>query len=216
MTLSDGIIYSDQHHSIRCDWHTPANIHQIATFFRYCIQDMTAFPLFCMQWEDFIWSMETIMWSEWVYLIKVSSWIFVVQHEWEGKWKEGCDEAWSTVKKKYFSNDQCTFCCHWLEWHLDGWQAHFPEHLVPVLLTSANVGLVEFHFADPEDGVSEWTYWLVHMFSEKECKSLGSPICNVMNCQVNFSCTWGWRAQWFTNISYHLPCIYQQYLIENK
>jgi hypothetical protein len=70
----------------------------------------------------------------------------------------------------------CNFCCQRLEDQLENWKTLFPDHLVSVLFTSVGIGFVEFQFIDPEDGVSEWTYWLVHESEEEECKKLGSTL----------------------------------------
>jgi hypothetical protein len=100
-----------------------------------------------------------------------------VQHEREGEWDEGKDQAWST---RFWIVDglgrKCIFCCRGLERQLKWWKTQFPDHPVSVLFTSAGISFVEFQFVDPEDGMSEWTYWLVHWFSQAERRKLGSSV----------------------------------------
>jgi hypothetical protein len=59
---------------------------------------------------------------------------------------------------------------------LENWKALSPDLPVWVLFTSAGTSAVEFKFVDAEDGMSEWTYWFWHKFSEEERKELGSTV----------------------------------------
>jgi hypothetical protein len=101
-----------------------------------------------------------------------------VQHEREGKWGEGKDQSWSTEFRVYETTLQhrCEFCCERLERQLENWKALYPDRPVLVLFTSTAVSAIEFKFVDPEDGMSEWTYWIWYVFSEAERKKLGSTV----------------------------------------
>jgi hypothetical protein len=95
-----------------------------------------------------------------------------VQHQRKGEWGEGKDQGWITE----FGMDGCKFCGERLEHQLENWQTRCPDHPVLVLFTSAGTCFIEFQFVDPEDGVSEWTYWLVHEFDEEKRRKLGSTV----------------------------------------
>jgi hypothetical protein len=56
-----------------------------------------------------------------------------------------------------------------------------------VVFTSAGIGVVEFQFFDPEDGISEWTYVFAHKFGKEERMKLGVS-CNVRH-STNFNRT---------------------------
>jgi hypothetical protein len=101
-----------------------------------------------------------------------------VQHERKGEWEEGKDQSWSTEFGLYeiMFPDRCEFCCERLERQLENLRAFSPDHPVSVLFTSTPVSPIKFKFVDTEDGMSEWTYWLWHKFSEEERKSLGSSV----------------------------------------
>jgi hypothetical protein len=62
----------------------------------------------------------------------------------------------------------CEFCCDRFGQQLEACKTRSPGHLVPVLFTSAGLCFVEFRFIDPEDGMSEWTYWILRDFFEEE------------------------------------------------
>ncbi|KAF7762316.1 hypothetical protein Agabi119p4_8909 [Agaricus bisporus var. burnettii] len=105
------------------------------------------------------------------------------EHERDGEWEEGGDEEWTTQfdmdvndEVDEMEGSTCNFCCQRLERQLEDWKARSPDHPVDVLFTSTGMCFVEFHFVDPEDGMSEWTYWLVHEFSEEEREELGSTV----------------------------------------
>jgi hypothetical protein len=68
------------------------------------------------------------------------------------------------------------FCCQRLKRQLEHWKVRFHDDLVTVLFTSAGTSFVEFKFVDPENGVSEWIYWLVHYFTGERRKELGTIV----------------------------------------
>ncbi|KAF7761966.1 hypothetical protein Agabi119p4_9958 [Agaricus bisporus var. burnettii] len=101
-------------------------------------------------------------------------------------WKSSCrherthdrgqskEENWRTEFK--MSDIKCRSCCQRLEAQLEKWKTRYPDHLVTVLFTSTYTYFVEFQFVDPDDGVSEWTYWFVYEIEEEERRKLGSPL----------------------------------------
>jgi hypothetical protein len=52
-------------------------------------------------------------------------------------------------------------CCRQFEHRLRNWKAHSPDHLITFLPSSTKTTWVEVRFVDPEDDVSEWTYWFL-------------------------------------------------------
>jgi hypothetical protein len=100
-----------------------------------------------------------------------------MQHEREGEWGEGKDDAWTTeFRPNTGFLDKCNFCRQRLERQLENWKALSPEYPVSVLFTSTRASFVEFKFVDTEDGMSEWTYWIWHKFSAEKRKELGSTV----------------------------------------
>jgi hypothetical protein len=93
-----------------------------------------------------------------------------VQHKREGEWGEGKDQSWSTEFRLQGP------CFERLGRQLENRKAIFPDSPVLVLFTSAQISAVEFKFVDAKDGMSEWTYWTWHLFSEEERKNLGSAV----------------------------------------
>lgn len=67
----------------------------------------------------------------------------------------------------------CYSCSKRLEQQLEDWKNNPQEHLVTILLTSADMSFVEFQFIDPGDGVSEWTYWLMYETTDEDRRRLG-------------------------------------------
>ncbi|XP_006463127.1 hypothetical protein AGABI2DRAFT_119954 [Agaricus bisporus var. bisporus H97] len=93
-------------------------------------------------------------------------------HEREGMWEGGTDRDWTTV----FRLRDCDFCMERLEHQLKDWKTRLPDHVVPALFTSTGDCCVEFQFVDPEDGISEWTYWWWVKVSLEERKKYGSDV----------------------------------------
>ncbi|XP_006464131.1 hypothetical protein AGABI2DRAFT_120909 [Agaricus bisporus var. bisporus H97] len=97
------------------------------------------------------------------------------RHERTGDWvKEGKDENWTTefgmVDDAMYD---CYSCSKRLEQQLEDWKNNPQEHLVAILLTSADMSFVEFQFTDTGDGVSEWTYWLMYETTDEDRRRLG-------------------------------------------
>ncbi|KAF7762006.1 hypothetical protein Agabi119p4_9998 [Agaricus bisporus var. burnettii] len=96
------------------------------------------------------------------------------EHYREGSWGEGKHEDWATE----FHMDSlpllsaCDFCRKRLEQHFDTLKSRSPDHLVSILFTSTSGSFAEFQFIDPDDGVSEWTYWFVYYIKEEDCRNL--------------------------------------------
>lgn len=86
-----------------------------------------------------------------------------MQHQREGKWEEDQDRDWTTQfsARAEESWDSCSSCCKQFEHRLENWKTHSPDHLITFLPSSTQTSWVEVRFADPEDGVSEWTYWFL-------------------------------------------------------
>lgn len=100
-----------------------------------------------------------------------------MQHGRICEWGEGKLQDWATehfVRADYPGH--CDFCFKRLERQLENWQTKAPDHPVLVLFTSTGECSVQFKFVDQEGGVSEWTYWLVHKFTEEKRKELGSMV----------------------------------------
>jgi hypothetical protein len=99
-----------------------------------------------------------------------------VQHNREGEWGEGKDQDWRT----WYSIDpnlfMCDFCQQRFENQLESWKARLPDYQATVLFTSGGIGVVEFQFVDPEDGISEWRYMFSHKFDKEERMKLGSLV----------------------------------------
>ncbi|XP_006463146.1 hypothetical protein AGABI2DRAFT_144529 [Agaricus bisporus var. bisporus H97] len=92
------------------------------------------------------------------------------QHDRNGKWRKGDDQdQWMTS----FSY-RCFSCMGLFERHLKNWKTRAPDHVIPTLFTSTGWCCVEFRFVDPDDGVSEWTYWFWVKVSLEERKKYGS------------------------------------------
>jgi hypothetical protein len=88
------------------------------------------------------------------------------------------DQLWSTEFGLHHETffDACNFCCEQLQCQLVSCKARSPDYPVSVLFTLTGVGFVEFRFTDPEDGVSEWTYYFGQMFLEEERKKFGCTL----------------------------------------
>lgn len=100
-----------------------------------------------------------------------------MQHKRAGHWGEGKAEDWETqfvVKKAMTST--CRSCYLRLEGQLNDWQICSPDHPSTILFTSTNKSFVELQFVDPDDGESEWKYWLMYKISAEERRKLGSTI----------------------------------------
>jgi hypothetical protein len=57
---------------------------------------------------------------------------------------------------------------------VNDWINRSPDDAVAIMFTSAGACCVELRFVDPEDGISEWTYWSWVNLSVGERKRLGS------------------------------------------
>jgi hypothetical protein len=100
-----------------------------------------------------------------------------VQHKRYGEWGEGKDQHWLTFYNNDFGeSSRCDICQQRFENQLESWKARLPDYQATVLFTSAGIGVVEFQFVDPEDGISEWTYMFSHKFDKEERMKLGSPV----------------------------------------
>jgi hypothetical protein len=99
-----------------------------------------------------------------------------VQHRREGEWGDGKERSWSTDFSISGYIGKCKFCCQRLQQQLENWKALSPDHPVSVLFTSVRASFVEFQFVDTEDGMSEWTYWIWHVFPDEDRKKLGSTM----------------------------------------
>jgi hypothetical protein len=99
-------------------------------------------------------------------------WICAVQHRREGQWEEEKEQKWTTTFKQL----GCSFCFQRLERQLENWITRSPDCPVTIMFTSADECCVEVRFVDPEDEVSEWTYWLWIWLPLEEREKLGSTI----------------------------------------
>jgi hypothetical protein len=70
----------------------------------------------------------------------------------------------------------CPFCFSRFRRHLENWITQFPDRAVRIMFSSAGHCSVEVEFVDPEDDVSEWTYWFWLTLSLEQRKELGSTI----------------------------------------
>ncbi|XP_006464110.1 hypothetical protein AGABI2DRAFT_120893 [Agaricus bisporus var. bisporus H97] len=105
------------------------------------------------------------------------SWDPSCKHERAGNWEEGNTEDWETkFPVDTWDASSCHACHTRLERQLEDWKSRHPDHPTIILFTSANRSFVEFQFIDPDDGVSEWTHWLVYEFSQYEGRKLGSTV----------------------------------------
>jgi hypothetical protein len=100
-----------------------------------------------------------------------------VQHWRKGEWGEGKGQDWLTLcadnPKDHW---QCDICLRRLKYQLESWKARLPDYPATVLFTSGGIGVVEFQFVDPEDGISEWRYLFSHKFDKEERMKLGSLV----------------------------------------
>ncbi|EKM76688.1 hypothetical protein AGABI1DRAFT_130983 [Agaricus bisporus var. burnettii JB137-S8] len=96
-------------------------------------------------------------------------WKSSCKHEREGEWEEGKDQDWRTDVWNV-----CNFCQQRLERQVKSIKTRSPGHTVTVLFTYTGDCCVELRFVDPDDGISEWTYWVWIKLSPEERKELGS------------------------------------------
>ncbi|KAF7783401.1 hypothetical protein Agabi119p4_1425 [Agaricus bisporus var. burnettii] len=92
-----------------------------------------------------------------------------------GVWGAGMDQDWKTD----FEMDgllRCTFCYERFERQLRNWKTHSPQYTAVVLFTFTGNCCVEFRFIDPNDGISEWTYWFWCYLEWEERKKYGSIV----------------------------------------
>ncbi|XP_006457507.1 hypothetical protein AGABI2DRAFT_147031 [Agaricus bisporus var. bisporus H97] len=92
-----------------------------------------------------------------------------------GVWGAGKDQDWKTD----FEMDgllRCTFCYERFERQLRNWKTHTPQYTAVVLFTFTGNCCVEFRFIDPNDGISEWTYWFWCYLEWEERKKYGSTV----------------------------------------
>ncbi|XP_006463207.1 hypothetical protein AGABI2DRAFT_186861 [Agaricus bisporus var. bisporus H97] len=99
-------------------------------------------------------------------------WNSSCEHERTGEWEEGKNQDWKTS----FDIDDCNFCYRRLKRQFKRLKTHSPDHTVTVLFTYTGLCCVEFQFVDPDDGISEWTYWYWIKLSPNERKKLGSTV----------------------------------------
>ncbi|KAF7760578.1 hypothetical protein Agabi119p4_11254 [Agaricus bisporus var. burnettii] len=99
-------------------------------------------------------------------------WATSCKHERKGKW-ETHDQNWSTefktpiehrvhrVNLRYstWERQQCSSCFQRFTHHF---KTRSPGHLVTILDVTPGWRWVELRFVDPDDGVSEWTYYFGH------------------------------------------------------
>ncbi|XP_006464109.1 hypothetical protein AGABI2DRAFT_180194 [Agaricus bisporus var. bisporus H97] len=105
------------------------------------------------------------------------SWDPSCKHKRAGNWREGKAEHWETQFSTMVGiSSQCRACCIRLKRQLEGWKRRSPDHLTTVLFTSTGKSFLEFQFVDPDDGVSEWTYWIVYKMLKQERIKLGSTV----------------------------------------
>jgi hypothetical protein len=81
------------------------------------------------------------------------------------------DEDWTTNLWR-----DCRFCLERFKDQLERRKVLSPDHIVSILFTSTGSCCVEFHFVDPDDGISEWTYWFWIVLSPEERKKCGSTV----------------------------------------
>jgi hypothetical protein len=82
------------------------------------------------------------------------------------------EQNWITT----FDLGDCTFCFQRFECQLETLTNRHPDHAAVIMFTSALQNCVELRFVDPEDDVSEWTWWVWIRLSSSERKELGSTI----------------------------------------
>ncbi|XP_006463211.1 hypothetical protein AGABI2DRAFT_120034 [Agaricus bisporus var. bisporus H97] len=100
-------------------------------------------------------------------------WNSSCKHEREGEWEEGKDQDWKTT----FDIRDCNFCCQRIKRQWISLKTLSPGHIVPVLFTSTGLCCVELRFVDPDDGISEWTYWFwIVLTLSEERKKYGSIV----------------------------------------
>lgn len=95
-----------------------------------------------------------------------------MQHERTGEWGGGKDENWTTEFEMVDLSSQCSSCCRRLERQLSDCITKSPNSLATVLFTSTVKSFIEFQFLDPDDGPSEWTYWLAYETTGEERRRL--------------------------------------------
>ncbi|XP_006464132.1 hypothetical protein AGABI2DRAFT_120910 [Agaricus bisporus var. bisporus H97] len=93
-------------------------------------------------------------------------------HERAGEWGGGKDENWTTKFAMVDLSSQCSSCCRRLERQLSDCITKSPNSLATVLFTSTVKSFIEFQFLDPDDGPSEWTYWLAYETTGEERRRL--------------------------------------------
>ncbi|KAF7763457.1 hypothetical protein Agabi119p4_7994 [Agaricus bisporus var. burnettii] len=99
-------------------------------------------------------------------------WDSYCEHVRLGDWEEGKEQDWMAFLGQY----GCYRCEQRLDDQLEDWKTQFPDHPVLVVFNSTGHCCVEFRFVDPEDGMSEWTYWFWCYLSAEERKKYGSLI----------------------------------------
>jgi hypothetical protein len=82
------------------------------------------------------------------------------------------EQRWATT----FEWRGCTFCSDRLTRQLKSLIARFSDYAVSIMFTSSSKCCIEVGFVDPEDGMSEWTYWLWVILGLGERMELGSTI----------------------------------------
>ncbi|EKM75182.1 hypothetical protein AGABI1DRAFT_132533 [Agaricus bisporus var. burnettii JB137-S8] len=99
-------------------------------------------------------------------------WNSSCKHKRRGKWGERDDQDWTTS----FQLGRCKFCKTRLQHQLGNWKTRSPYHTVLTLFTSTGDCCVEFQFVDPDDGMSDWTYWFWLELSSEERNKYGSTL----------------------------------------
>lgn len=89
-----------------------------------------------------------------------------------GQWEHGKEQNWTTA----FDQRKCPFCVARFERQLGTSIKRYPDHTAVIMFTSALQNCVELRFVDPDDGVSEWTWWVWIRLLESERKKLGSTV----------------------------------------
>jgi hypothetical protein len=89
-----------------------------------------------------------------------------------GQWQHGNEQNWTTA----FGQHECPFCFAKFERHLGASIKRDPDHAAMIMFTSALQNCVELRFIDPDDGVSEWTWWVWICLFDNGRKELGSSI----------------------------------------
>ncbi|EKM77076.1 hypothetical protein AGABI1DRAFT_108438 [Agaricus bisporus var. burnettii JB137-S8] len=107
--------------------------------------------------------------------VKTSSdpWNSLCEHVRTGKWESGKEQDWKT-SFRWYGPLECTFCSERFKNQLENWKVRSPDYTLVILFTSAGKCCVEFQIVHPEDGLSQWRYWIWIKLTLEERLKYGS------------------------------------------